>query len=64
MKITYDKQADAMYIMLNEREVAYSEENPTGVVVDFDDNGDMVGIELLEVSKRTDSLEEMTYTKE
>ena len=52
-----------MYIMLNERDVAYSEENPAGIVVDFDDNGDMVGIELLEVSKRTDSLEEMSYIK-
>jgi len=64
MKITYDKQADAMYIMLNERDVAYSEENPAGIVVDFDDNGDMVGIELLEVSKRADSLEEMSYIKD
>jgi uncharacterized protein YuzE len=61
MKITYDKQADAMYIKLNDRDVAYSEENPSGVVVDFDDNGDMVGIELLEVSKRTDSPEDMVY---
>jgi uncharacterized protein YuzE len=61
MKITYDKQADAMYIKLNDRDVAYSEENPSGVVVDFDDSGDMVGIELLEVSKRTDSPEDMVY---
>ncbi len=50
-----------MYIKLNDRDVAYSEENPSGVVVDFDDNGDMVGIELLEVSKRTDSPEDMIY---
>jgi len=61
MKITYDKQADAMYIRLTDHEVANSEENPAGVIVDLDADGSMVGIELLKVSMRTDNPEKIIY---
>ena len=52
MKITYDKEADAMYIKI--REVPFgSNLNPApGVILDLDADGALVGIEILAVSQR------------
>ena len=52
MKIEYSKAADALYVYFREIEVARSEDIQDGVVVDFDDRGQIVGIEILDVSSR------------
>ena len=52
MKITYDSDADAMYIYLNEREVARTVQVSDRVLVDLDDEGNLRGVEILFVSKR------------
>ena len=59
MKIEYDQQADAMYIRLREGKVSESEEVRPGVVLDFDAQGQVLGIEMLDVSKRTDNPREL-----
>ena len=59
MKIEYDQQADAMYIRLRAGDVAESEEVRPGVVLDFDTQGQVLGIEMLNVSKRTDNPREL-----
>ncbi|CAM8655089.1 COG5428 Uncharacterized conserved small protein [Oxalobacteraceae bacterium] len=59
MKIEYDQQADAMYIRLRAGKVIESEEVRPGVVLDFDDQGQVLGIEMLDVSKRTDNPREL-----
>ena len=59
MKIEYDQQADAMYIRLRVGVVAESEEVRPGVVLDFDAQGQVLGIEMLDVSKRTDNPREL-----
>jgi uncharacterized protein YuzE len=59
MKIEYDQQADAMYIRLRVGVVAESEEVRPGVVLDFDTQGQVLGIEMLDVSKRTDNPREL-----
>ena len=59
MKIEYDQQADAMYIRLRAGVVAESEEVRPGVVLDFDAQGQVLGIEMLDVSKRTDNPREL-----
>jgi len=59
MKIEYDQQADAMYIRLRAGDVAESEEVRPGVVLDFDTQGQVLGIEMLDVSKRTDNPREL-----
>jgi len=59
MKIEYDQQADAMYIRLRAGKVFESEEVRPGVVLDFDDQGQVLGIEMLDVSKRTDNPREL-----
>ena len=59
MKIECDQQADAMYIRLRAGDVAESEEVRPGVVLDFDAQGQVLGIEMLDVSKRTDNSREL-----
>ena len=51
MKVTYDSEADAMYIYLNEREVARTVRVSDRVLVDLDDEGNLRGVEVLFVSK-------------
>ena len=59
MKIEYDRQADAMYIRLRAGTVAQSDEVRPGVVFDFDADGRVLGIEMLDVSERTDNPREL-----
>ena len=59
MKIEYDQQADAMYIRLRAGKVFESEEVRPGVVFDFDAQGQVLGIEMLDVSQRTDNPREL-----
>jgi uncharacterized protein YuzE len=59
MKIEYDPKADAMYIRLIAGTVVDSDEVRPGVVFDFDANGRVLGIEMLDVSLRTDNPKEM-----
>ena len=47
MKIKYDKQTDVLYIQLNNNAIAESGEDNKGVIVDYDDENNVVGIEIL-----------------
>ena len=59
MKIEYDQQADAMYIRLRSGVVAESDEVRPGVVLDFDERGRVLGIEMLDVSQQADNPREL-----
>jgi len=59
MKIEYDQRADAMYIRLRAGTVVESEEIRPGVVFDYDLEGKVLGIEMLDVSERTDNPREL-----
>ena len=52
MKIEYSKKADALYVYFREVEVTQSKEIQEGVVLDFDAQGQIVGIEVLDASVR------------
>jgi uncharacterized protein YuzE len=52
MKIEYSKEADAIYVYFKEEFVASSKEIEDGVVIDFDREGHLIGIEVLDVSQR------------
>lgn len=51
MKTIYDADADALYVRFADSAVAESEEVSDGVVLDFDAEGRIVAIELLEARK-------------
>ena len=52
MKIRIDKEDDALYFELDDVEIIESEEVQPGIVFDFDKEGRLVGIEILELSTR------------
>jgi uncharacterized protein YuzE len=52
VRVRFDKQADALYVRLDESPVAESEEVRPGVVLDLDERGEVVGIEILRVGRR------------
>ena len=54
MRISYDKATDSLYIHLADRPSVDSDEVNDGVVLDFDANGALVGIDVQHASKRAD----------
>jgi uncharacterized protein YuzE len=53
MRVRVDHAADAVYLNLTDRPIKDSAEIADGIVVDYDDEGRIVGIEILDASKRT-----------
>ncbi len=51
MRINYDPKADALYIKLNDETIQRSDELGKGVIIDYDEKGELVGIELLRASR-------------
>ncbi len=51
MKLHFDKDADALYLKLDESAIIESEEVRPGVVLDFNASDQVVGIELLGIGK-------------
>lgn len=53
MKFDYDPEVDALYIRLNEAvDIIESEEVQPGIILDFDVDGKVAGVEVLNASKR------------
>ena len=51
-RIKYDKVVDAIYICLRDGKIVESDEIAPGVIVDFGENNEILGIEILQASKR------------
>lgn len=52
MKIEYDPEADALYIQIREAHPSDNIDIEEGVTVDVDEHGHIVGVEILDASKR------------
>lgn len=52
MRISYDKDADAMYIKLANGKFGKNREIHEGIILDLDRDGRLLGIEILEISAR------------
>jgi uncharacterized protein YuzE len=57
MKLKIDREADALYLTLDDSGVVESEEVSPGIIVDYNAENKMVGIEMLYLSKRTPQLD-------
>jgi uncharacterized protein YuzE len=53
MRLHVDKEADALYLRLDDSKIIESQEVSPGVVLDFNEHNQVVGIEILNLSKRT-----------
>jgi len=52
MKIDFDKKADAVYIEFSSENFFENKKVDDKTIIDFDKNGNILGIEILDVSKR------------
>jgi uncharacterized protein YuzE len=57
MRLHVDKTADALYLRLDDSKIVESEEVSPGVVLDFNEHNQVVGIEMLNLSQRTPQLD-------
>lgn len=53
MKLHIDKEADALYLRLDDSEIIESDEVSPGVILDFNASNQVVGVEMLNLSTRT-----------
>ena len=51
MKVRYDEEANALYIKLQEKDYYESDEIQDGFILDYDVEGNIIGIEILDVDK-------------
>ena len=56
MKLHVDKKSDALYLRLDDSAIIESEEVSPGVVLDYNETNEVVGVEMLYLSKRSPNL--------
>ncbi len=61
MKATYDIRTDTFTLELKPGPVAESNEDKPGVILDYDADGNLVGIEVLDASKRISEARTMQF---
>jgi len=62
MKVTYDPETDILRILLRDVPVEESDEDKPGVILDYDKDGNMVGLEVLNASQRVENPRSVDYT--
>ncbi|MBD2147173.1 DUF2283 domain-containing protein [Sphaerospermopsis sp. FACHB-1194] len=55
MKITYDAEVDVLRIIFSNVPIEESDEEKPGIILDYDDAGNIVGIEIIDPSKLIDN---------
>jgi YD repeat-containing protein len=61
MKATYDPKTDTLTFELKSAPVAESDEDKPGVILDYDKEGNLIGIEVLDASKRVAETRTMQF---
>jgi len=61
MKITYDPGVDVLRVLFNNAPIEESDEDRPGMIVDYDKYGNIVGLEILDASKRMENLHSVEY---
>ena len=62
MKIAYDARTDTLTVILKEDVVvAESDEDKPGVILDYDERGDLLALEILDASRRVTDARKIVY---
>ncbi|MFN6516671.1 MAG: DUF2283 domain-containing protein [Nostoc sp. CreGUA01] len=62
MKITYDPEVDILRIILSDVPIEDSDEEKPGVILDYDQNGNIIALEILDASKKIDNPRSLEYS--
>jgi uncharacterized protein YuzE len=63
MKVTYDEATDTLTVFLKEgAAVVESDEDRPGFVLDYDEDGDLVSLEILDASRRVTDTRRIEYS--
>jgi uncharacterized protein YuzE len=55
MKVTYDRETDTLRLVFREVQIAESDEERPGLILDYDDAGELISMELLDASRRVEN---------
>lgn len=61
MKVVYDSEVDVLRVLFSNATVEESDEDKPGVIIDYDREGNIVGLEVLNASKRMDNPRAVEY---
>jgi uncharacterized protein YuzE len=61
MKVVYDPEVDILTITLSNEVIEESNEDKPGVILDYDAIGNLVGLEILDASKRVNNPRELEH---
>jgi YD repeat-containing protein len=61
VKATYDSKTDTLTLELKDGTVAESDEDKPGVILDYDAQGNLLGIEVLDASRRVSDARTMDF---
>lgn len=62
MKASYDQKSDILSVILKDGvSVAESDEDKPGVILDYDEGGNLVSIEILDASKRVTEADKVEF---
>jgi uncharacterized protein YuzE len=62
MKVIYDPEVDVLTVEFSQDPVAESDEDKPGVILDYDGAGNLVGLEILDASKRMPAPQTLEYS--
>lgn len=61
MKAVYDAHTDTLTLTLNSAQVAESDEEKPGIILDYDAEGNLLRIEILDASRRVSETRSMQF---
>ena len=61
MKVTYDPETDILRVLFSQSPIEESDEDKPGVILDYDKQGSLVGLEILDASKRMENPPSVEY---
>ena len=64
MKVRYDDDTDILTVTFREAPVAESDEDKPGVILDYDADGNLVSVEVLDASSRVEEPRTVTMVAE